>query len=336
MRVTQSMLSSNMLRNLNTSYGKMSKLQDQIQSGKKITRPSDDPVIAVRGMGYRTELTKIEQYQRNTNEVNAWLDTSDEALDQVGTSLIRVKELVIQAANDTNTAEDRSKILEEIKQIRLHMQDLGNTKVSGDYVFSGTKTDVPLFVDGGQNVPPPAPAPDPNAPPAPVPDPNAPPLPLPNDANHPGFAKAVSVDVFEGIQLQMNTPMKNEFFEIDDFLKELETILADPNSIGAEIGEVLGGSIGSTVGATTIPTLDKVTANVLAKRADIGARMNRLEMMENRLDLQFVNVTKQKSNNEDVDYAEAITQMVTAESIHQAALSTGAKVIQQTLVDFIR
>ena len=64
--------------------------------------------------------------------------------------------------------------------------------------------------------------------------------------------------------------------------------------------------------------------------------MNRLEMMENRLDIQFVNVTKQKSNNEDVDYAEAITQMVTAESIHQAALSTGAKIIQQTLVDFIR
>ena len=111
------MLSNNMLRNLNTSYGKMSKLQSQIQTGSKITRPSDDPVIAVRGMGYRTELDKICQYQRNTNEANAWLDTSDEALDQVGNALHRVKELIVQAANDTNTADDRAKILEEIEQI---------------------------------------------------------------------------------------------------------------------------------------------------------------------------------------------------------------------------
>jgi flagellar hook-associated protein 3 FlgL len=323
MRVTQSMLSNNMLRNLNTSYGKMSKLQDQIQSGTKITRPSDDPVIAVRGMAYRTELTKIEQYQRNTNEVNAWLDTSDEALDQVGSGLIRVKELVVQAANDTNTPEDRLKIFEEIKQIRLQMQDLGNTKVSGDYIFSGTKTNTPLFKDGAKNVPTGF---DPTV--------NGPAT--STFADHPGMKEAVKVDVFEGIQLQMNTPARDEFFQIDSFLGELELILADPTKSGTDIGNALGGSVGATIGATTIPTLDRVTENILAKRADIGARMNRLEMMENRLDLQFVNVTKQKSNNEDIDYAESITQMVTAESIHQAALSTGAKIIQQTLVDFIR
>ena len=58
--------------------------------------------------------------------------------------------------------------------------------------------------------------------------------------------------------------------------------------------------------------------------------------MENRLAIQKINVTKQISLNEDVDYSEAITQMTTQESIHQAALSVGAKIIQQTLVDFIR
>lgn len=322
MRVTQSMLSSNMLRNLNTSYGKMSKLQDQIQSGSKISRPSDDPVIAIRGMDYRTELTKIEQYQRNTNEVNSWLDTSDEVLDQVGSGLIRVKELVVQAANDTNTSEDRLRILEEIKQIRHQMQGLGNTKVSGDYIFSGTKTDTPLFVGDAKNVPV---GYDPTV--------NGPVT--STVADHPGMKEGVKVDVFEGIQLQKNTPARDEFYEIDSFLEELELILADPTKTGADIGNALGAEITGAAGAI-IPGLDTVHEKVLAKRANIGARMNRLEMMENRLDIQFVNVTKQKSNNEDIDYAESITQMVTAESIHQAALSTGAKIIQQTLVDFIR
>lgn len=74
---------------------------------------------------------------------------------------------------------------------------------------------------------------------------------------------------------------------------------------------------------------------MLEARADVGARQNRVEMMTNRLSLQEINVTKQMSQNEDVDYAEAITQMITYESIHQASLSVGAKIIQQTLVNFL-
>ena len=76
-RITQSMLSTNMLRNLNTSYGKMSKYQDMLNTGMKITRASDDPVVAVKGMQYRTQLDKVEQFQRNVNEAHSWLDTTD-------------------------------------------------------------------------------------------------------------------------------------------------------------------------------------------------------------------------------------------------------------------
>ncbi|WP_353051139.1 hypothetical protein [Lysinibacillus pakistanensis] len=92
MRVTQSMLSNNMLLNLNRSYGKMSKLQDQINSGSKITRPSDDPVVAVNGMGYRRDLAKVEQYTRNMITASNWLDSSDESLNQVGEQMKRVRE----------------------------------------------------------------------------------------------------------------------------------------------------------------------------------------------------------------------------------------------------
>ena len=110
MRVTQSMLSNNMLRNLSGSYNKMAKLQEQINSGKKITRPSQDPVVAIKGIGYRTDLNKVEQYQRNLGEVNNWLDSSDDALDKVGIALHRVQELVTQASTDTLTPDDRTKI----------------------------------------------------------------------------------------------------------------------------------------------------------------------------------------------------------------------------------
>ncbi|MEO4054173.1 flagellar hook-associated protein FlgL [Solibacillus sp. CAU 1738] len=308
MRVTQSMLSNNMLRNLNTSYSKMSKIQQQIESGKKINRPSDDPVTAVKGMAYRTDIDKINQYQRNMGEANSWLDTTDESLGQVGEALKRVKELVVQAANDTNTSEDRQKINSEIEQIKQQLRDIANTKVGDKYIFSGTHTGKPLYTD------PTAPGQNP-------------------DVSIPGAENEFKIDVFDGISIKVNTQGSKLFNDIDEFMGEVSELL-NSGATGAEISEALGADLTTVNG--TFPGLDTVYENVLTARADVGARQNRIEMMGNRLDIQFVNVSKQMSENEDTDYAAAITEMVTQESIHQAALSVGAKIIQQTLVDFIR
>lgn len=297
MRVTQSMLSNNMIRNLSNSYGKMSKLQEQINSGSKINRPSDDPVIAVKGMGYRRDLAKVEQYNRNMITANSWLDTTDESLNQVGEQLKRVRELVIQAANDTNTPEDREKIKKEIDQIRQQIQDVANTKIADSHIFSGTNTSQPLFPLGGTV----------------------------ND-------EKVEIEIYDGIQLQVNTPGKKLFEDMDRLMGKISDLLGDPNSTGADIGDALGG-------VTSTSTSDDITAlhnRVLEAQADVGARQNRVEMMENRLAFREVSVTKQISDNESVDYSKAITELVTNESIHQAALSVGSKIIQQTLVDFIR
>ncbi|UPW83755.1 flagellar hook-associated protein FlgL [Lysinibacillus sp. Ag94] len=306
MRVTQSMMSSNMLRNLNTSYSKMSKYQNMLDSGKVITRPSDDPVVAVKGMGYRIDLDKNQQYQRNLREANTWLDTTDEALDQVGGALKRVKELIVQAANDTNTADDRQKINAEMQQIKEQLRDIANTKIGESYIFSGTHTNQPLYTDktGPQN-----------------------------PAITTGGQKPIEINVFDGISMNINTPGADLFENIDGFMTHVTTLL-ESGATGPEIGNALGLEV--TNGANKIPGLDGIYENTLTVRADVGARQNRVEMMGNRLSLQEVNVTKQLSVNEDTDYAKTITDMVTQESIHQAALSVGAKIIQQTLVDFVR
>lgn len=308
MRVTQSMLSNNMLRNLSTSYSKMSELQNQINTGSKITRPSDDPVIAIKGMSYRKDLNKVSQFERNMNEVNSWLDSSDDALGQVGDALNRVKELVVQAANDTNTADERKKIKLEIDQIRSQIQDVANTKIADKYIFNGTKTQSPLFVNGQLN-------------------------PEIYDSSTGEFISAtsgeVNMEVFDGIQLQVNTSNAAELYKnVDDLMANISSAL--DASDGEQIGNLLGG-----LADGTDDTLSELQNKVLEARADVGARQNRVEMMSNRLSSQEINVTKQMSQNEDVDYAEAITQMITHESIHQASLSVGAKIIQQTLVNFL-
>ncbi|NME05066.1 flagellar hook-associated protein FlgL [Psychrobacillus sp. BL-248-WT-3] len=291
MRVTQSMLSNNMLRNLSSSYNKMGDLQNQLNTGKKITRPSQDPVVAIKGIGYRTDLNKVEQYQRNLGEVNNWLDSSDDALDHVGQALIRVQELVTDAANGSKTAEDRQKIQVEITQIRKQIQDLGNTKVGDKYLFTGTNTLSPLH-DGT------------------------------NFTATPGLNKDVKIEVYDGVEIKVNTNGIDLFRGIDEMIGKIETSLGDGSS--------------ETVISGYLTDINTQQNSVLEKRADIGARQNRVEMMENRLSSQEIIVSKQLSNNEDIDYEKVITEMITQESIHNAALSVGARIIQPSLVDFLR
>lgn len=306
MRVTQSMLSGNMLRNLSNSYSKMSKLQNQINTGSKISRPSDDPVVAVKGIGYRTSLNKVEQYQRNMNEVNNWLDTSDDTLDHVGIALIRAQELVTNAASDSNTDEDREKIKQEIDQIKLQIRDLANTKVGEKYLFSGTKTLSPVYSQdtGGNQMFAGQPLIDGGA--------SAIASGITADT---GFKNSVQIEVYDGVNLNVNTNALEMFAKIDDLLSGIQNDLATAGTGGVAIGNRLS-------------EISDAQNTVLENRADIGARQNRVEMMINRLATQEVVVTKQLSDNEDIDYEKAITELITQESIHQAALSVGARIIQ--------
>ncbi|WP_088009524.1 flagellar hook-associated protein FlgL [Indiicoccus explosivorum] len=288
MRVTQSMLSNNMLRNLSDSYSKMGKLQDQLTTGKKVNRPSDDPVVAMKGIGYRTQLDKVQQFQRNLGEAHSWLDSTDDTLDKVGSAIHRANELMISAADGTKTPQDRAMIAEEIKQLQEHVQDLANTKIGDKFIFSGTKTDTPLSANGA----------------------------IGTDA---AFDKPVEFEVFDGVTVQVNTNARQLFTDMNKTFDDMLTNLDTGENLDQSIGEVQG-------------QLD----SLLEMRANVGARQNRVELMENRLATQEIIATKQMSENENIDYEEVITEMITQESVHRAALSVGAKIIQPTLVDFLR
>ncbi|GEL04468.1 MULTISPECIES: flagellar hook-associated protein FlgL [Rummeliibacillus] len=289
MRVTQSMLSNNMLRNLSSSYGKMGDLQRQVETGKKVNRPSDDPVVVMKGINYRTALGKIEQYERNIGEVNNWLDTSDNTLDKVNAALQRTNDLLVQAANGTTTEEDRDKIKAELKQLRQHVQDMSNTKIGEKYIFSGTKTNVPPFDKTTGTY-----------------------------STDPAFEKTINIEIFDGISLQSNITPLNTFQSIDDMFARLDSATTTEDF------------------SNSLTELNKNSNELLTIRSDIGARQNRVELMEDRLASQEISATKQMSDNEDVDYEKAITNMITQESIHRAALSVGARIIQPSLTDFLR
>ncbi|MDN4606792.1 flagellar hook-associated protein FlgL [Sporosarcina highlanderae] len=291
MRVTQSMLSNNTVRNLMTSYNKMGKLQEQAASGKRINRPSDDPEAAMKSIGFRNQVDKIEQYKKNLIEVNNYLDSSDDALDSVGQALHRAKELVTNAANTgAMNPEEREFIKIELRQLQETIQDLANTQVMGNYIFSGTKTDTPLFNKQTKEFTP--------------------------DTD--GFSKDIEIEIFNGVNLKVNTNARDLFEGLNTFFKGI-----------TEAGEDVKFD-------KALADLDKQMDDVLALRMDIGGRSNRAELMQNRLDIQEASTKKLQSENEDIDFEKVITEMLTQEAVYRASLSVGARVIQPSLVDFLR
>ncbi|SDK03897.1 flagellar hook-associated protein FlgL [Sediminibacillus albus] len=290
MRVTQSMLSNNMLKNLSNSYNSLGKYMDQLSTGKKVNRPSDDPVVAMKGMNYRTQVTEIEQFQRNTSEVHNWMDNSDSAMDQATQAMQRLRELAVQSSNGTYEEGQRENISNEVDQLRDHLIDIANTKVNGKYIFNGTKTDVAPVTDDGQL----------------------------RDAGG-----DVLIEVASGTKLKANIDAGSVFSE--DLFAEIQ---AFSDSLKSDVpDEDLGANIG---------LLDGHIDKVVNERADLGARMNRLELIENRLSSQEVTANKIMSDNEDVDIEKVIMNLTTQESIHRAALSAGSRIIQPTLTDFLR
>ena len=291
MRVTQSMLSNNMLRNLSSSYERLSKYQDQISTGKKVNRPSDDPVVVMKGISYRTDLSEVQQYKRNFSEAYNWIENSDAALDNAGQALQRIRELVVEASNDTYDASQRQAISAEIKQLRDHLAEVANTKFGDKYLFNGADTTtqpVDLQANSG-------------------------------DGSFPEATQPVEIELSKGIYLPVNVPGEKVFGE--QLFSDLKALTDDLDQ-----------------GKNPASYLDQIDQHIDAinnARADLGARQNRLEMMESRVDNQEVIATKVLSDNEDVDYEKAITDLTAQESVHRAALAVGARVLQPTLMDFL-
>ncbi|HLR52087.1 MAG TPA: flagellar hook-associated protein FlgL [Candidatus Avamphibacillus sp.] len=293
MRVTQNMISNNMLNHLSNSYSKMNKYMDQLTTGKKVNKPSDDPVTVMKGMNYRSEVSRIEQYQRNTGEVHNWMDNTDAALDQATQALQKLRELAVQASNDTYSEEERQSIAKEAEQIKQDLIDIANTKVNGKYIFNGTNTGEAPIKEG-------------------------------ESVNF--NTNFVKIEVAAGTELEANVNPENVFGDDEsNMFKDIKSFI-----------ETLNGDNQETDLNQYIEDFDQRIDNVINARADLGARMNRLDLIEDRLGDQEIVATKMMSDNEDVDYAKAITELITQESIHRAALAAGSRIIQPSLVDFLR
>ncbi|MCG8398453.1 flagellar hook-associated protein FlgL [Bacillus atrophaeus] len=298
MRVTQGMIQQNSLRYIGSSYAKLDKLQSQVSSGKKISKASDDPIVAMKSLKYNTQLSQVKQYQSNASQAFTWLENTETNITEGIDVLSKVRDLVVKAKNGQNGEVELKSIGVEVNQLKEQLLNIANTQVNGRYIFNGTNSDSPPVVDNGDGT-------------YTIPD-----------------ADDVNVNISSNMTLKVNSDPKSAFGgtsasgqNVFEMLDSLENAL---NS----------GSVDDL--KSTLSDIDQFTDGMSAERSDIGARYNRLELINTRLETQEETATKVLSDNEDVELEEVITDFIAQQSVHRAALAVNAKIVQPTLIDFLK
>lgn len=296
MRVTDSMLVTNFLNDYNNNLQRMNKNQNMLATGKRLSKPSDDPVAVADSLRIRTDMARNDAYTKNVDDAKSWLELTDTALDQLGQLLQRTRELGVEGSNGTLTQSDMQKIFSEVAQLKEQMVQVGNTQYNGRYIFSGFKTTTKPF-DETINT-------------------------------YSGDSGEIKFEVGAGGNKMAVNVTGDRVFDVSGGSSNLLNIMD-------KLKDALTAGDHQAV-SNILSDIDKQMENVLAIRSEAGAKSNRIDLIKNRLQSDNYNFTALLSRNEDADMAQVITNLQMDENVYRASLASGAKIIQPSLIDFLR
>jgi flagellar hook-associated protein 3 FlgL len=302
-RVTQGIMTSRVLTDLAKLSRKTLTIQDELSTGKRVNRPSDDPLAQRRAVEAWSGIAKDDQYVSNITTVGSYLSETETAISTTETIRQRAVELTIQGASGTNGQTQRNEIAIEINQLLEDTVSQANQKSSDRYIFGGTRSTSAPFTatrDASGNI---------------------------TAVTYQGDTNHFQVEIGAGIRVNANETGADVFTSstsgnIDIFqnLIDIRDHLQAGNTNALQ---------------TDLTNLNAARSQISVAEARVGATQNRLERANTNLqDLS----TQQKtvaSDNVDADYAQVIIDLNSQSNALQASLSSAAKIIQPSLLNFI-
>ncbi len=416
-RVTNMMISNNMVHTLNRQKSAMQDVENQLATGSKIQMPSDDPVGATNQMLLRSRTRELKQYDLNIAEAKDRLNLMDGNLARVSEIFQRMRYLAVQGANGINTSfELKEAIAKEINQHLKALVDIGNAKDStGRSLFGGSVIErdpfLPIYthlatygIDQGNAM---------------------------TGVQYQGDIDVQTREIERNEQMNISIPGNQIFWgtntsiasnrdssnyvaqgdqtftidgmeikvaagdTINDIIDKINTApievraskggqddiiltsktphqiwLEDTNGGTAlqDLGLIDGNQPEppnnyhpnatlsglsvfdmviqlrddlikgdqNLVGGRDLEALDSALENLLRQRAEIGARVNRLELHTQRIAWDQTYIKELLAKNESIDVVETVMNLKWLENVHNYALKVGAGIIKPTLMDFLR
>ncbi|MBL4938011.1 flagellar hook-associated protein FlgL [Clostridium sp. YIM B02515] len=324
MRVTNKMLSNSFLTDMRSNLENMQTLQQQMTSGKEIRKPSDDPARVARAMQLHTDINANNQYKTNINDTINWLDTTDAALGQAGNVLQKVRELLVSAGNAAYGSSERTSIKDEINQRIDQFAQIMNTNFDGSYIFGGSRaSDKPMSTKkAGNNT-------------ELQYDNAADSLGNPNPTEIAKLDKKLFVEISQGVTMDYNVTSgeivqfrpENTTDDKADNLIDLFKNIVNHLDNAADTSKLSNGDLSDVTDAIN---------NLLKVRSQVGAKQNRMDSAKDKNEDETANLTSILSRTEDIDITEKTMQYATLQTVYMASLQTSAKVLQPTLLDYLR
>lgn len=323
MRITTSMMSRNYMRSLNDATGALSKASIKSTNFRKFQSVSDNPAGATKAFQLRREFADNQNYLDNAEELDGRMKTAESAVLNVQEMIKDVRDRMLNSMNDPNQ-EDRAIFAKELKSIQGSILQEMNTSYSGQYLFGGTEGSEAPFVVGDDGR-----------------------LLYRNQSvdNDIAMGKLSSERVLVDLGFGIDANDGNSGFDASlpginflGFGKNQENGLSQNlyNLIGEIADYLVSDEYNAEDMGNNITQFDSVSDNFLEKLTDMGSKSHNIEYTINRLKTAELNIKEKINYVEFVSPEEAISEFKMQEFTYRSTLAIGTKIIQPSLIDFMR
>jgi len=297
-RITNVAMNATVIGTTQKTLARLATYQQQLASGKKVNEVSDDPVGAKTAMRYSGEKFATGKYLNNIDSGAAFMTATDSSLSEMSQLMDQIKEVVVQGANGTQDASSRKVLAQSLDSYLSRMVDLANTVHDGRFIFAGTSTtqDEPPFARSADGA----------------------------TVTYGGNLDTFSVNVGPNSPVTLNQDGYSLFMKGTDLFK---TVIDVRDALNANDGDKVN---------SLITNVDAASSRVNELHGAMGGRIQRLELARNQLEDSQVYLGSLISNIEDVDMTEAISKLQLNQVALEAGLQAGTRVLQPTLMDFLR
>ncbi|MGP7733804.1 flagellar hook-associated protein FlgL [Oceanimonas smirnovii] len=242
MRVSTGQIQRIMMQSMQQGGADYGKLLQQMGSGDRLLKPSDDPLATVRLQGIDKEISAIEQYEKNALQVTSRLGQQETQIDAMKDILLRLRDMTVEAGNGTYGLEERRALTQEMESLKESLLDLVNARnEEGHYLFSGSRTDVPAVAENPAGV-----------------------------FSYQGDDYQRQVSIANGVNVSANDTAEGLMFNGGNLLQDVHDFI--------QLLDTATGNISNDV-ADMLSSMDKGIGNLTRTLTDIGGRINGLEQV---------------------------------------------------------
>lgn len=300
-RVTPAMLSASTLQDINSAYEALQRSSAELSSGKKILEPSDEPYGASRVIALQSQLDGLTSYASSVQDGLGWVGTASGALSNINSVLERVRELLVEASNGTVSEAELQSIGAEVTQLTEAVKQDANAQYAGQYVFSGTATSTPPYAQGEHDA---------------------------YAGNEGTVARAIAPGVTVAVSSGLGRVLGSGPSAGDGKLLDvLRTISKHLDSSSASEHAALGSS--------DLEALDSGIEALHGLQATAGSTTDQLQNASTRIETLQSTTTQTLSSVSDANIAEVTVNYSNEQAAYDAALRAGARIVQESLLDFL-